>query len=309
MFIVLDCVMIIGNKESTNTLIKYLDNFVKEEKQSIPFFIISGPKNIGKTTCIIELIKNYLGQYFMQDFLYIKDLTDNIGLHNLKVRTPKENDKRFLNINDNELYEDLGVRDINLRLQQSKIGPFKTVLLENIERMVPEAANAFLKTCEEPLAGRIIFATTSHQSQLLDTIISRAILIKFQELTNDEMLQFMSEKGYFQGDEEFSKFVCHMAMGRPGVVVKLNDIFENNDGLKQDFIKLVDILSSKKSIFYAQDILKNLNNHGYIDGFIDGWIAYCVENDMFDQAQRRLKVKKMIKNNVGIENLILYGVL
>jgi hypothetical protein len=43
----------------------------------------------------------------MQDFLYIKDLTDNIGLHNLKVRTPKENDKRFLNINDNEIYEDL----------------------------------------------------------------------------------------------------------------------------------------------------------------------------------------------------------
>jgi hypothetical protein len=68
-------------------------------------------------------------------------------------------------------------------------------------------------------------------------------------------------------------------------------------------------LRSKKSIFYAQDILKNLNNHGYIDSFIDWWISYCVENDMFNQAQRWLKVKKMIKNNVGIENLILYGVL
>jgi len=309
MFIVLDYVMIIWNKESTNTLIKYLDNFVREEKRSIPFFIISWPKNIGKTTCIVDLIKQYLWQYFMQDFLYIKDLTDNIGLHNLKVRTPKENDKRFLNINDNEIYEDLGVRDINLRLQQSKIWPFKTVLLENIERMVPEASNAFLKTCEEPLAWRIIFATTSHQSQLLDTIISRAILIKFQELSNDEMMQFMSEKWYFQWDQDFSKFVCHMAMWRPWVVVKLNNIFENNDWLKQDFIKLVDILSSKKSIFYAQDILKYLNNHGYIDWFIDWWIAYCVENDMFDQAQRWLKVKKMIKNNVGIENLILYWVL
>jgi superfamily I DNA and RNA helicase len=51
--------------------------------------------------------------------------------------------------------------------------------------------------------------------------------------------------------------------------VKLDEIFSNNDGLRQDFIKLVDILRSKKSIFYAQDILKNLNNHGYIDSFID----------------------------------------
>jgi len=48
-----------------------------------------------------------LGQFFVQDFLYVKDLSDIIGIHNLKVKTPKENDKHFLNINDSEIYEDL----------------------------------------------------------------------------------------------------------------------------------------------------------------------------------------------------------
>ena len=301
--------MIIWNQESISTLRKYLDNFIKEKKQSIPFFIISWPKNIGKTTYILEIMKEYLGQYFMQDFLNIRDLTDIIWLHNLKVKTPKEEDKHFININDNEIYEDLWIRGINSRLQQSKIWNFKAVLLENIERMIPEAANAFLKTCEEPLPWRIIFATTSHQSQLLDTIISRAIVIKFQELTNDQIKQFISSKWYFQWDEKFANFVCNMAMWRPWVVTKLNYIFSDNESLRKDFIKLVDILGSNKSIFYAQDILKNLNSNGYIDSFIDWWIAYCVENNMFHQAQKWLKIKKMIKNNVWIENLILYWVL
>lgn len=301
--------MIIGNQEGIKTLEKYLDNFMKGGSGSIPFFIISWSKNIGKTTSIVELIKDRIGQFFAQDFLYIRDLSETQGLHNLKLKTSKKDDERFMNVGDGSVYDDLWIRDINLWLQQSKIWPFKAVLLENIERMIPEASNAFLKTCEEPFAWSIIFATTSHQSQLLDTITSRAILIKFQELSNDQMMQFMYSKWYFQWDEAFSKFVCNMAMWRPWVIAKLNDLFEKNEWLKQDFIKLIDALGTKKSIFYAQDILKTLNNHWYIDSFIDWWIAYCVENEMLNQAQRRLKVKKMIKNNVGIENLILYWAL
>ena len=315
MFIIWKYSMIIGNQESISTLKKYLDNFVREWNKSIPFFIVSWPKNIGKTTFIQELVKHYLDQFFTQDFLYIRDFSDIIWVHNLKVETPigkkdKDwNDKRYIKYNNNEIYEDLWIREINWRLQQSKVWPFKAVLLENIERMPPASANAFLKTCEEPLAWRVIFATTSHQSQLLDTMLSRAIVIKFQELSSDEMNQFMLEKWYFQWDETFAKFICNMAMGRPWILVKLHEMFSNNEWLKQDFIKLIDILNNQKSVFYAQDILKSLNNHGYIDSFIDWWISYCVENDMFNQAQRWLKVKKMIKNNVGIENLLIYGVL
>jgi DNA polymerase III gamma/tau subunit len=42
------------------------------------------------------------------------------------------------------------------------------------------AANALLKTWEEPLANRIIIATTSNKSALLDTILSRAFVVNFQ---------------------------------------------------------------------------------------------------------------------------------
>jgi DNA polymerase III gamma/tau subunit len=42
------------------------------------------------------------------------------------------------------------------------------------------AINAFLKTCEEPLPNRIILATTANKSQVLDTILSRSIMISFK---------------------------------------------------------------------------------------------------------------------------------
>ncbi|NOZ43717.1 MAG: hypothetical protein GXP45_00825 [bacterium] len=104
---------------------------------------------------------------------------------------------------------------MNKRLQQSSVGNLKVVLLENIERMTNSAANAFLKTCEEPLSHRIIVATTSNVSSLLDTIVSRAVLIKFHPLSLDEMLQFADEKNIASDDKEFRELLCRMVMGKP----------------------------------------------------------------------------------------------
>jgi len=73
------------------------------------------------------------------------------------------------------------------------MGKQKVVLIENIERINAAAANAFLKNLEEPLPNRLIIATVSHQSQLLDTIISRAIVIRFQSMLPEAMKEFTTK--------------------------------------------------------------------------------------------------------------------
>ena len=73
------------------------------------------------------------------------------------------------------------------------MGKRKVVLIENIERINAAAANAFLKNLEEPLPNRLIIATVSHQSQLLETIISRAIVIRFQALLPQMLEKFTKE--------------------------------------------------------------------------------------------------------------------
>jgi len=76
------------------------------------------------------------------------------------------------------------------------------------------AANAFLKTCEEPLPKRLIIATTTNHVQLLETILSRALVIKFNELQNKEMLSWIQEHQLFP-NKEIQQLVINMAMGKP----------------------------------------------------------------------------------------------
>lgn len=72
-------------------------------------------------------------------------------------------------------------------------GKRKVCVLENIERMSLGAANAFLKTAEEPLSGRIILATTTNESGLLETIRSRAWLIQCALPAHKEVVVFLEE--------------------------------------------------------------------------------------------------------------------
>jgi DNA polymerase III delta prime subunit len=133
-----------------------------------------------------------LGQYFANDFLYIKDFSIQLKKqHNIKVEEDrKETYKTLLNEFN---YKDIGTREINLRLQQSSAGKNKILLIENIERMTISAINAFLKACEEPLPNRIIIATTTNKSQILDTVISRAITIDASQYNNAQNKQSFAQ--------------------------------------------------------------------------------------------------------------------
>ncbi len=86
------------------------------------------------------------------------------------------------------------MREIVARLQYSSTGSKKAILLENIERMNTSSANAFLKAAEEPLPGRIIIATTTHPAQIMETIVSRAIVIPFHALTDEQIQQYCTAK-------------------------------------------------------------------------------------------------------------------
>lgn len=179
--------MFIGNKESIETMTRYIDMFFEEDTKAPHFLIIAGPKHIGKSGIIKDLLKAKMGNYFVTDLLQIKDFSEQLGKkHNLKLKTVSTSETYKTLIKDHN-YEDIGIRDVNAWLQQSAIGKHKIVFLENIERIIPEAANAFLKTCEEPLPKRLIIATTSNLSMLLETILSRALIIKFSEVSDKEL--------------------------------------------------------------------------------------------------------------------------
>jgi len=93
----------------------------------------------------------------------------------------------------------LGVDDIrhaNRFLQKTAhLGKFKTVLIENAQTMTQAAANALLKTLEEPSANSVIILLTNDIELLLPTIVSRCRVLNIRPNVGQALLQSMSGKG------------------------------------------------------------------------------------------------------------------
>jgi len=87
----------------------------------------------------------------------------------------------------------LGVDDIrqaNAFLQKTaQLGKFKTILIENAQTMTQAAANALLKTLEEPSANSVIILLTNDIEVLLPTIISRCRVLNIRPDIGQSLLQ------------------------------------------------------------------------------------------------------------------------
>jgi DNA polymerase III delta' subunit len=78
--------------------------------------------------------------------------------------------------------ESIKIDDIRFLLSRAQLRPYeakcKVFIIRNIELMTPDAANALLKTLEEPAANTLMILTTSVPEDSLATIRSRCHIVK-----------------------------------------------------------------------------------------------------------------------------------
>ncbi|MCK4994653.1 MAG: hypothetical protein KAS13_06375 [Candidatus Omnitrophica bacterium] len=77
------------------------------------------------------------------------------------------------------------IEDIRLLKERVSVKPFqaksKIFIIEKAERLNVSAANALLKTLEEPPQGVVLILVTASASQLLPTVVSRCARIRFSQ--------------------------------------------------------------------------------------------------------------------------------
>jgi DNA polymerase-3 subunit delta' len=71
----------------------------------------------------------------------------------------------------------------------------KVFLIHDAHRMQPAAANALLKTLEEPSPDTVLILLTSAPQEILPTIASRCSLLRFQLLSETEIGSLLTAKG------------------------------------------------------------------------------------------------------------------
>ena len=89
-------------------------------------------------------------------------------------------------------------QDIEEIIENSFSKPFaashKIVIIDDFDKVTPEGQNALLKTLEEPMDYLILILISSNMRNILPTIISRCRILKFVDLTQDRIEEFLLSK-------------------------------------------------------------------------------------------------------------------
>ena len=300
--------LILGNKNQQQILKDFLERFRRWEIKT-NFLLLEGEKHIWKTTLIEKLIRDFLGNYFITDFLYIKDLSEKLWKkHFIKVESDE-----VIKIDDEE-YIDYGIRQIQDWINKTSFWKFKVVFLENIERMTLASANAMLKTFEELPTNRLIIATTTNRSKLLDTIVSRAFVIRFNLLTEKDFEQiekFISPQEY-EIFKKYEKLLLSITFLRPGLVINLiRDIIQNRvnvEDILADFEKFIKSYEERQifTIYDRYNLLKNIYESWNWELFLNFLTYYFYKKNKVEDIRKLYALKQKFESNVNVENLLLY---
>ena len=93
----------------------------------------------------------------------------------------------------------LGVKEIREQVTADvQIKPYsseyKLYFIDEAEKMTEEAQNALLKTIEEPPEYAVFLLSVTRQELLLQTVLSRCVLLTFHPVATEKVKQFLMEK-------------------------------------------------------------------------------------------------------------------
>ena len=281
---------------------KHLVNLIDLlDKGKFPqILMLSGKKGQGKFTLIYHLMS------------YIFDKT-NYDLKNTRV---KETNILYNNIkkdfNPNIIYFNCAnkipkiddIRNLRVDLQKSSINNInRFIIFDDVEYLNDNCINALLKTIEEPSSINYFIMINNQSQNLLDTLKSRSIELKFflnkeekKEIIKNLILDFKIEE----------KINLNNSTLTPGNYLKFNKIILDdkiniNDELIINIKKLLKLHKLKKNIDYQNFVIYLINQYYFDKSKNDNKFDYY--ND------KRINIIKKIdesyKFNLNQSNLII----
>lgn len=276
-------------------------NFLKlsrENDKLASSYLFIGPEGVGKTLVAREFAK-------LLNCENDKLETCDSCLSCIKIDNNNHPDIHWLE-KDNS--GNIKIEDIRKLKEGINFKPYeakkKVFVIKEAHSMTAEAANALLKTLEEPPKDSIIILTTSSLEKLFSTVISRCQKIFFSSINVDELKSILEKK--YSLEKTMSHYLSHFTEGRLGKAVSLKDkdileeknrIIDNFTSTKEFGKDFFDLDSEDK-----QDIKNNLDI--LINWFRDILLLKCgMEVTNLANADRKKELLEL-KNSYNIEDLL-----
>ena len=131
----------------------------------------------------------------------------------------------------------------------------KVYIINDSDKMTTEAQNCLLKTLEEPPEFVTIILIGSNESAFLDTIKSRCMILRFNKISDENIVKFLEEN--FQTKVN-SQSMLEAFQGSIGKAIQLQDKQEEYEQIENVIINLekrdkIDTLNKAEVIYKAKE--------------------------------------------------------
>lgn len=239
-----------------------------------PAYLFAGPDGVGRSLAARYFTKLLLAQNAQKqrklenhpDFLWVEPTY----LHQGKLLTVAEAAEAGLKRRARPQIRLEQVRDISRFLARPPLeAPRSMVAIAQAETMAEAAANALLKTLEEPGRATLILIAPSPES-LLPTLVSRCQRIPFYRLSPEAIKQVLEKEGYAEILENSA--LLEMAQGSPGqAIASMQQLQEIPEELRQELAGKPG--SSKRALELAKEIDRALDTEAQI--WLIDYLQHC----------------------------------
>jgi DNA polymerase III subunit delta' len=159
-------------------------------------------------------------------------------------------------------------KELNLGTMEAR---YKIGILEQFEAANPNAANAFLKTLEEPPSKVILILTAAEADALLPTIASRCRTLPLRPLPTAVIARALQEQWHVQ--QERAELLAHVANGRLGWAVQAvgdTAVWQS----REEQLELLQTILTSKRVGRFQLAEKLANKAEILPIWLDMWLSW-----------------------------------
>ncbi len=239
---------------------EHLQNAMKMKKVSHAY-IINGERSSGK---------EFIAKIFAAALQCENSQGDPCGeCHSCKqAETGNQPDIIFVS---HEKPNTIGVDDIRDQINKDvAIKPYssryKIYIMNEGEKMTPQAQNALLKTLEEPPEYAIIIILTTNVNSLLPTILSRCVVLNMKPVKNDLVKEFLMKEMQIP---DYKADVC-VAFARGNIgKARLLANSEEFDNIKEEAVTLLKYIKDME-LTEVIAAIKKINDYKFdVNDYLD----------------------------------------
>lgn len=235
---------LIGHK----SILTYFEKIIAAGKLHHAYALV-GPEHVGKTTLAKHIIATIL-----------KTPIEKIDIHPdfLHVKRVDE---------DGNLKKDITIEHMESVTSKVMMTPFASpyniILIEDAHKMNSYAANALLKTLEEPATPTIFFLLTESTDLLLPTICSRLHPLQVSRVPIDTLRSDLQQE---LGDNPDFEEMLYLSSGLPGFITKWQEDKESFEEYKSEIQRFFSLFH--KPLFEKMALVESLfaDKKAHIEG-------------------------------------------